>query len=143
VIDEGDGVDVAPAGRPEDERQQCCDTAGASARAGLLQRELVPVDVAERMAALFKVLGDPGRCRLLSALMATGELCVCDLAAGVGMSVSNASHHLRLLRDQRLVRARRIGKMVLYSLDDSHVRLLLESTSEHARHDGALGREGA
>jgi DNA-binding transcriptional ArsR family regulator len=88
------------------------------------------------VAALFKVLADPGRCRLMDALIEAGELCVCDLAATVEMSESNVSHHLRVLRADRLVRARRSGKMVYYSPDDVHIRVLLDMTREHVRHGG-------
>jgi ArsR family transcriptional regulator, lead/cadmium/zinc/bismuth-responsive transcriptional repressor len=103
----------------------------------VVRRELMSVDVAERIASIFKILGDPGRCRLVAALIVAGELCVCDLATSVGMTVSNASHHLRVLRSHGLVRARRAGKMVYYSPDDAHVRVLLEITREHVRHGSA------
>ena len=88
------------------------------------------------VAAVFKVLADPSRCRLVEAIIEAGELCVCDLAAAVEMSESNVSHHLRVLRANRLVRARRSGKMVYYSPDDEHIRILLDMTREHVRHGG-------
>src|SRR5665647_3097819 len=72
-----------------------------------------------------KVLADPSRCRLVAAIIEAGELCVCDLAATVEMSESNVSHHLGVLRAHGLVRARREGKMVFYSPDDAHIRVLL------------------
>ncbi len=89
---------------------------------------------ADEVAAVFKVLADPSRCRLVAAIIAAGELCVCDLAATVEMSESNASHHLRVLRSFGLVRARREGKMVFYSPDDAHIRMLLDTTREHVLH---------
>lgn len=89
---------------------------------------------AEDVADVFKVLADGSRCRLVAALIEAGELCVCDLAATLGLSDSNVSHHLRVLRDHRLVRARRAGKMVFYAPDDQHIRLLLDLTREHVRH---------
>lgn len=91
-------------------------------------------EMAERMSSLFRVLGDPGRCRLVAAVIAAGELCVCDLASVLGMSESNVSHHLRVLRDNGVLRARRSGKMVFYSPDDAHVEILLAITREHVRH---------
>ena len=92
---------------------------------------------------MFKVLADPSRCRLVAALIEAGELCVCDLAATVEMSESNVSHHLRVLRAHGLVRARRAGKMVFYSPDDAHIRMLLDITREHVRHRRlASGRGG-
>lgn len=90
--------------------------------------------VAEEIAALFKVLSDPSRCRILAALIDAGEVCVGELSATVAMSESNVSHHLRVLRDQGLVRARRAGRLVIYAPDDAHVRLLLDITREHVAH---------
>jgi DNA-binding transcriptional ArsR family regulator len=95
---------------------------------------LVSPAVAGQMAAVFKILADQTRCRLMAAIIEAGELCVCDLAATVAMSESNVSHHLRVLRANGLVRARRAGKMVFYSPDDAHIRLLLDITREHVEH---------
>ncbi len=106
-----------------------------------VRERLVPAATAERMAATFKVLADPSRCRLIAAVIEAGELCVCDLAATVEMSESNVSHHLRVLRDHDLVRARRAGKMVFYSPDDAHIPLLLELTREHVEHGPATAGE--
>jgi ArsR family transcriptional regulator, lead/cadmium/zinc/bismuth-responsive transcriptional repressor len=99
-----------------------------------VRERLVTPATAEEMAAVFKILGDPSRCRLVAAIIEAGELCVCDLSATVGMSESNVSHHLRVLRAHGLVRGRRAGKMVFYSPDDAHIRLLLDITREHVRH---------
>lgn len=85
------------------------------------------------VAALFDALGDPTRVRLLAAL-ATGPLCVCDLAAVLGMTQSAISHQLRLLRALGLVRARREGRIVWYALDDDHVRTLLDMGMDHVGH---------
>jgi DNA-binding transcriptional ArsR family regulator len=93
-------------------------------------------DETAAVAAVFKLLADPSRCRLMEAIIEGGELCVCDLAATVEMSESNVSHHLRVLRANRLVRARRSGKMVYYSPDDAHIRILLDMAREHVRHGG-------
>ena len=90
--------------------------------------------VAEEVAGLFRLLGDPGRVRMLSALLEAGELCVCDLAAVVDMGESPVSHSLRLLRNAGVVRHRRAGRQVFYRLDDAHVRLLLELSIEHVGH---------
>ncbi len=91
------------------------------------------------VASLFKLLGDPGRVRMLDALAHAGELCVCDLAAVVDMAESPVSHSLRLLRNAGVVRPRRAGRQVFYRLDDDHVRLLLELSIEHVSH-GPDGR---
>ena len=88
-----------------------------------------------RLADLFKMLGDPTRTRLLCALLEGGELCVCDLAESVGVPESSVSHALRLLRTAGIVRNRRDGRMIYYSLDDAHVRMLIDLSLEHLRHD--------
>jgi DNA-binding transcriptional ArsR family regulator len=103
---------------------------------GLRDRQPHP-EASEAVADLFKLLADGSRCRLLVALVAAGELCVCDLAAVAGMSQSNVSHHLRVLRAHAVVRARRDGKMVYYSPDDEHVRLLLDVAYRHMGHGAA------
>jgi DNA-binding transcriptional ArsR family regulator len=82
----------------------------------------------------FRMLADPGRLRLILALLEAGELCVCDLAAATGLSQTACSHNLRLLRSGRLVRYRKQGRNVYYALDDAHIRLLLDVGLEHVRH---------
>ncbi len=86
-----------------------------------------------RMSAIFKVLGDPSRLRMLRAL-ASGEMCVCDLAALTGTSDSAVSHQLRRLKDLGLVRSRRDGAVLFYELDDRHVAELLALGEAHVRH---------
>ena len=83
------------------------------------------------LAETFRVLGDPTRVRILDAL-AGGELCVCDIASLVGMSESAVSHQLRLLRTMRLVRPRRAGRQVFYSVDDHHILELMRLAGTHA-----------
>src|SRR5262245_12869344 len=102
--------------------------------------QLIDADEAARLAELFKLLADPTRARLLHALLEAGELCVCDLAATVDVPESSVSHALRLLRTAGVVRNRRSGRMIFYSLDDAHVRLLLDLSLEHLRHDSGAGR---
>ena len=84
----------------------------------------------EALADTFRVLGDPTRVRILDALSA-GELCVCDIASLVGISESAVSHQLRLLRGMRLVRPRRAGRLVYYSVDDQHILELLKQALTH------------
>jgi len=90
--------------------------------------------VFEDLAETFQVLSDPGRVRLISALLEGGELCVCDLSAVTGLSQTACSHNLRLLRSSRLVRHRKQGRNVYYSLDDAHIRLLLDVGLQHVGH---------
>jgi ArsR family transcriptional regulator, lead/cadmium/zinc/bismuth-responsive transcriptional repressor len=85
---------------------------------------------AQNMAEFFGVLADPNRLRLLSAL-ASQELCVCDLAAGLTMGESAVSHQLRILRVMRLVKYRKEGRKVYYSLADRHVINLYREVAEH------------
>ena len=82
------------------------------------------------LADTFKVLGDTTRIRILDAL-SRSELCVCDIAARVGLTESAVSHQLRLLRDSRVVRTRRNGRQIFYTLDDQHVVKLLAQGLEH------------
>ncbi|MET0324881.1 MAG: metalloregulator ArsR/SmtB family transcription factor [Ilumatobacteraceae bacterium] len=96
--------------------------------------DVVASDVAGRVADLFRLLGDPGRVRMLCALAEADELCVGDLAAVVDMAESSVSHSLRLLRGAGIVRHRRAGRQIFYRLDDDHVRLLLDVTVEHVQH---------
>lgn len=93
-----------------------------------LPEEDTMLDVSE----LFKVLGDSTRCRILFVLLVS-EMCVCDLSQLLSMSVSAVSHQLRILRQARLVRYRRQGKTVFYSLADEHVRTLLSQGIEHVQ----------
>lgn len=104
-------------------------------RVASVRERLVGVEEAGRLAEQFKLLADPTRARLLYALLEAGELCVCDLAETIGVAESSVSHALRLLRTAGIVRNRRDGRMIYYSLDDSHVRLLLDLSLEHLRHD--------
>jgi DNA-binding transcriptional ArsR family regulator len=85
------------------------------------------------LAETFRALGDTNRAKILYSLLHQ-ELCVCDLAAVVGISESAVSQHLRILRSLRLVKSRREGKVVFYSLDDSHIRTLLHVCLSHVRH---------
>jgi DNA-binding transcriptional ArsR family regulator len=97
---------------------------------------LVPPEEAQRLSDLFRLLGDATRVRMLYALLEVGELCVCDLAATVGAPETSVSHALRLLRTAGIVRNRRDGRMIYYSLHDAHVRILLDLSAEHLRHAG-------
>ncbi len=97
--------------------------------AGVLQDD----EALQKLADLFKTLSDPTRVKILFAL-STGELCVCDLAALLQMSQSAISHQLRLLRAARIVRYRKQGKNVFYSLDDDHVVHLFEQGLAHVSH---------
>ncbi|MFW5711102.1 MAG: ArsR/SmtB family transcription factor [Spirochaetota bacterium] len=82
------------------------------------------------VSEIFKALSDETRTKILY-LLAEGELCVCDLADILSMSLPAISHHLRLLRTMRLVKYRRQGKQAYYSLDDDHIVQLIKVAQEH------------
>ncbi len=105
------------------------------ARVAALRAALIGFDDVTDLAETFRALGDPTRVRILDAL-SHGELCVCDLAALVRMSESAVSHQLRLLRNLRLVRPRREGRMVFYALDDRHIITLFRQGLRHVQENG-------
>ncbi|MDI6878338.1 MAG: metalloregulator ArsR/SmtB family transcription factor [Desulfitobacteriaceae bacterium] len=92
--------------------------------------QILSLDRATELADLFKTLGDPTRIRIMDAL-AKSEFCVCDLAELLDLSQSATSHQLRVLRNSNLVKYRRDGKMVYYSLQDNHVQELYRQGLEH------------
>jgi len=84
------------------------------------------------LAEFFKVFGDGTRLKILYAL-SLSEMCVCDIAALLGMNQSAISHQLKVLRQARLIRYRREGKIVYYSLDDEHIRQIFDQGLTHIR----------
>jgi ArsR family transcriptional regulator, lead/cadmium/zinc/bismuth-responsive transcriptional repressor len=92
-------------------------------------------EIVGALADIFKVLGDPTRVRILDAL-SRGERCVCDLAGLLRLTESAVSHQLRLLRNTRVVRPRREGRMIFYSLDDRHVLTLFRQGLRHVEEGG-------
>ena len=91
------------------------------------------IEVLYDLSELFKVFGDSTRIRILTALTG-GEMCVLHLSEHLGMGQSAVSHQVRILRSSGVVRPRREGKTVYYSLDDDHVREILEAGLEHILH---------
>ena len=128
--------------RAADRRARCEGTCVDEPRVARARAQLpLPVTVAT-LADTFRALGDPTRLRLVAAL-ASEELCVCDLATLLGVSQSVVSHSLRTLRDLRLVRYRRAGKVAYYTLDDAHVVTLLAEGLRHAAEQDAEQRAAA
>ena len=101
-------------------------------RVNRARSEAIPDSEMERLALTFKVLGDPTRLKIFVALSG-GEMCVCDLAAYLGLSESAVSHQLRRMREQALVKPRREGQVLYYALNDGHVADLLRLGFEHVR----------
>ena len=101
-------------------------------RVSRARKQAIPESEMERLALTYKVLGDPTRLKIIFAL-AKGEMCVCDLAAYLGLSESAVSHQLRRMREQSLVKPRREGQVLYYTLEDRHVDDLLKMGLEHVR----------
>ncbi|MEN6462877.1 MAG: metalloregulator ArsR/SmtB family transcription factor [Syntrophomonas sp.] len=95
-----------------------------------VRKIMIGEDIASSLAGLFKALGDPTRVKILFALM-NRELCVCDIAAVINASESSVSHQLRILRTLKLIKFRRDGKVLYYSLADAHVEKLFAQGLEH------------
>ena len=97
-------------------------------------RRALPEAAALELAETFRLLADSGRLRLIATLLEADELCVCDLSDVTGLSQTACSHNLLLLRAQRLVRYRKEGRKVYYTLDDDHIRVLLDVALPHVTH---------
>ena len=85
------------------------------------------------VAQLFKALGDENRAKIAYSLCQDGELCVCDISNVIGTSVATASHHLRTLHKQGIVKYRKEGKLAFYSLDDDHVKEVITIALAHVK----------
>ena len=94
------------------------------------REKIKDLDQVHEMADIFKLLGEPTRLKIILALNKS-ELCVCDLAAAIDSTISAVSHQLRLLRNARLVKYRKAGKLVYYSIEDEHIDTLIEQVKEH------------
>jgi DNA-binding transcriptional ArsR family regulator len=99
-----------------------------------VRRHILSSESAYQVASLFSVLADPTRLQVVYALLNApeGELCVCDLAAGLGRDDTTISHQLRVLRNQHIVTMRKVGRVVYYRLIDEHIRQLLAVGLDHA-----------
>jgi DNA-binding transcriptional ArsR family regulator len=100
-------------------------------RVATVRGALKPEAVFVSMADIFKALSDPSRVKILYAL-SLSELCVCDIANLLGKSISSVSHQLRVLRNLKLVKFRKAGKIAYYSLDDDHIHNLFREGLKHA-----------
>lgn len=95
-----------------------------------VSRKMKPETTFQQLGEIFSTLGDPTRLRILHALQ-QHELCVCDIASLLGMSESAISHQLRVLRNTRLVKYRKEGRIVYYSLNNGHVGEFMRQGMEH------------
>ena len=109
----------------------CCESEEIHEELLKIVNETMPYETElDALAELFKVFGDPTRIRILFVLF-EAEVCVCDLARALNMTQSAVSHQLRILKQSRLVKNRREGKSVFYSLADDHVRTVIAQGREH------------
>lgn len=109
-----------------------CNTIHEDAQKTALESMLTQEET-ESLSALFKVMGDETRIRVLS-LLESGELCVCDIAGALDMTKSAVSHQMAVLKSHGLVKSRREGKEVFYSLDDEHVSAIYALGLTHIKH---------
>ena len=96
-----------------------------------VRSELTDEKHLKRMAEMFKVMNDPTRLKIINALL-IAEMCVCDIAALMSMTQPTISHHLKVLRQSELIKYRREGKVIYYSLDDEHIGVLFRNGLDHA-----------
>lgn len=95
-----------------------------------VREKLPPEEQLYDLAELFKVFGDSTRMRILFVLF-EAEVCVCDMAAALNMTDSAVSHQLKILKQNKLIKSRRVGRSVFYSLADDHVRAIVSQGMEH------------
>lgn len=115
---------------------ECCDFIHAHEDIVKKVRQAMPgEDSLYDLAELFRIFGDSTRIRILYVLFES-EMCVCDIAQLLGMTQSAISHQLRALKNARLIKSRRDGKTVFYSLADSHVRTIMDQGREHISEEG-------
>jgi len=114
---------------------ECCEQIEVHEELLSIVREQMPKEeTLYDLSELFKVFGDSTRIRILFVLF-EAEVCVCDLAAALGMTQSAVSHQLKILKQNKLVKARREGKSIFYSLADSHVRTIIDQGLEHVEEE--------
>ena len=114
---------------------ECCETTETHAELLKIVRDMLPEETQlYDLAELFKVFGDSTRIRILFVLF-EAEVCVCDLAEALNMTQSAISHQLRILKQSKLVKSRREGKSIFYSLADDHVRSIINQGLEHVEED--------
>ena len=103
-------------------------------------KDFLPQELFDKLAEFFKIIGDTTRTKILFAID-KNEMCVCDIANVVGMSKSSVSHQLAILRNSGIVKYRREGKEVYYTLDDEHVKQVFEVGIEHIEHKNKSEKE--
>ena len=119
----------------EQKEVECCESFEIHENLLKIVRETMPEETElYDLAELFKVFGDSTRIRILFVLF-EAEVCVCDLASALNLTQSAIAHQLRILKQNKLVKSRREGKSVFYSLADDHVRTIINQGREHIEED--------
>ena len=114
---------------------ECCDVTCVHNQIIEAVKEKMPAEeLLNELADFYKVFGDATRIKILCVLLRS-EMCVCDLAEMLGMTQSAISHQLRILKQNKLVKSRREGKSIFYSLADGHVRTIINQGLEHIEED--------
>lgn len=122
-------------GNEKDTELECCETIETHEELLKIVKETMPEETElYDLAELFKVFGDSTRIRILFVLF-EAEVCVCDLAEALNMTQSAISHQLKILKQSKLVKSRREGKSIFYSLADDHVRSIIDQGREHVEED--------
>lgn len=117
------------------EKVECCDTTEVHKDLlAIVEKKMPPEEILYDLAELYKVFGDSTRIRILFVLF-EAEVCVCDIAEALNMTQSAISHQLRILKQNKLVKNRREGKSIFYSLADDHVRRIINQGLEHVQED--------
>jgi ArsR family transcriptional regulator len=98
-----------------------------------IREKQLPHDDVTQIASIFQAFGDPTRVRIIHTLILS-EMCVCDIAATLEMTQSAVSHQLRLLKNLGIVKRRKVGRTVYYSIDDEHILVLFETGLNHVAH---------
>ncbi len=122
------------AGRRDYSEEMCQESHVHGSLVEQVQAQMPDDDTLVDVAEIFKVFGDVTRTKILSALF-EAELCVCDISEIVKMSTSAVSHQLRILRQTKIVKSRRQGKEVFYSLDDEHIEKIFKMALDHLREE--------
>ena len=117
------------------EQELCLTTEVHEEAVGIVSARMPDDAKIDAVAELFKMFGDPTRAKILCALQMR-ELCVCDLSRLLNMQPSAVSHQLRLLKAVRLVRSRKQGREVYYSLDDAHIQAIFSIAFTHISEEG-------
>lgn len=123
--------------KKEAKEKEICEVSAVSAvdnnTLSNIKDSLLDAEKITRLSETFKALSDPTRLNIIYVL-SKDSLCVCDIAHVLDMTQSAISHHLRVLRNLKLVKFRKEGKMVIYSLDDDHVLELFRQGLDHVKH---------